>query len=181
MATAPEATPGTRGYEQVYAKQHHMFAKVRPTHDHPLREDQEDCPICLEPITNLQETLTHDTCKHSWHDQCLNRWFREGKPHCPLDREILRYYPAISYSTFVSHVCFEDIGRELNPDDEWVQWAARTIAAYRLELSELRKDVAEDLGQQPNDTAVETVIVAELRKAVTTDSTKSHMKKLPNT
>ncbi|KAK5081112.1 hypothetical protein LTR70_009364 [Exophiala xenobiotica] len=167
MATTPEATPGTREYEELYAKQHHTFAKVRLTHGHPLREDQEDCSICLEPITNLQETLTHDTCKHSWHDECLNQWFREDKQHCPLDREKLRYHPAISYSVFVSHVCFEYIGRVLNLDDDWVQWAARTIAVYRLELSELRKEVAEDLGQQPNDSAVETVIIAELSQAVT--------------
>lgn len=166
MATTPESTPDTRVYEEMYPEQHHTFAKIRRTRGHPLREDQEDCSICLEPITDVQETLTHDTCKHSWHDECLEQWFKQGQFNCPLDREKLRCRPHMSYDMFVTHVCFDYIAQQTRLDAEWVEWAARTIGAYRSEVSELREDVATELGQQPSDAAVETVIVAELRQEI---------------
>ncbi len=54
----------------------------------PLEEDQSSssalCSICLETITESQETIRLP-CTHTFHDECVTRWLRQHST-CPVCR-----------------------------------------------------------------------------------------------
>ena len=43
----------------------------------------EECPICLNDITDDTKKITQ--CKHTFHDECLTRWLHDNNS-CPLCR-----------------------------------------------------------------------------------------------
>lgn len=49
-----------------------------------------DCPICLEPQNNLNESVMF-VCKHFYHKKCIVRWIRTGNNKvCPVCKETLK-------------------------------------------------------------------------------------------
>lgn len=44
---------------------------------------QEECSICLSPLEGEISTIS---CKHSFHTECLNSWFKRSEKTCPLCR-----------------------------------------------------------------------------------------------
>lgn len=54
---------------------------------HPLRPEQEECSICYDILADTENTLTHNTCSHSFHRSCLKLWIARlhpRLPRCPL-------------------------------------------------------------------------------------------------
>lgn len=51
-----------------------------------LKEEGEECSICLEKLNNNHISLP---CKHHFHEKCIMRWF-DSKHECPLCREKYR-------------------------------------------------------------------------------------------
>ena len=41
------------------------------------------CMICLEPITT-EPQYSLPECKHTFHQNCIMHWFRQGNSKCPL-------------------------------------------------------------------------------------------------
>lgn len=57
------------------------------TKGHPLREEDADCVICYESLLAIRHTVTHDSCFHSFHRTCVEKWIRRMEPNhptCPL-------------------------------------------------------------------------------------------------
>jgi hypothetical protein len=49
-----------------------------------------DCPICLEPQNNLDESVMF-ICRHFYHKKCIVRWIRTGNNTvCPVCKENLK-------------------------------------------------------------------------------------------
>ena len=50
-----------------------------------VKEQVEECPICLEAIGvgEFQKTLE---CKHCFHKKCIDRWFKKDNDCCPMCR-----------------------------------------------------------------------------------------------
>jgi hypothetical protein len=45
------------------------------------------CPICLEQIKT--ENTYKTQCNHSFHNECINHWFRNNKNTCPMCRKVI--------------------------------------------------------------------------------------------
>lgn len=46
----------------------------------------DECPICFEDLTNNQDKKQCRKCKQSFHQDCLQSWFKTGHLSCPLCR-----------------------------------------------------------------------------------------------
>lgn len=55
-------------------------------HDHAQANEDTDCSICLESLTNQNQPLHHMTiCQHTFHANCIKPWIKSKKT-CPLCR-----------------------------------------------------------------------------------------------
>ena len=56
-------------------------------HGDPFKVEKDDCVICLETMERYDICITLITCKHTFHRDCLKRWFSTGtKKLCPICR-----------------------------------------------------------------------------------------------
>jgi hypothetical protein len=54
----------------------------------------EKCIICLEQLENVQNPAYElPECKHKFHQGCINQWFRQGSPKCPLCNDTGTTFP----------------------------------------------------------------------------------------
>lgn len=67
-------------------KAHTLPASIRHTKG-PTNPDDDECPICHEPITDNAPTLTHDSCQRCFDTECLQAWVNpQPSPTCPICR-----------------------------------------------------------------------------------------------
>lgn len=59
------------------------------------------CSICFDSITTSPKELP---CKHEFHPQCIEQWFRRGKNTCPLCRAAVPQLPSIAGRRRTPHV-----------------------------------------------------------------------------
>jgi|TARA_B100000795_G_scaffold245967_1_gene211401 hypothetical protein len=63
----------------------------------------EKCIICLEQLENVQNPAYElPQCKHKFHQGCINQWFRQGSPKCPLCNDTGTIVPETTHRTFVT-------------------------------------------------------------------------------
>ncbi len=70
-------------------------------------DTEEECAICFEELTNVQDDIYILDCEHRFHSKCLNSWYnRPGCnfkcPSCNVQREIVD----IKYS--IKELCDEE-------------------------------------------------------------------------
>lgn len=54
---------------------------------HANRKESSECPICYEEYEVKDRKVYCDTCGHSFHDGCINKWIkRSSSSSCPLCR-----------------------------------------------------------------------------------------------
>ncbi|QPC60743.1 hypothetical protein HYE67_002974 [Fusarium culmorum] len=64
-----------------------QYSELRPSLQSHALETLELCAICLEVFQN-SETVRRLTCKHLYHQQCIDRWFQGRHLTCPLCKSI---------------------------------------------------------------------------------------------
>ncbi|KAK5938006.1 hypothetical protein PMZ80_009595 [Knufia obscura] len=81
-------------HKSTKGRPHPHFIDLLITHGVPLRTDKEDqeCPICKVEIEPTDESLTHTSCKVSYHRECLEHWLKDNST-CPFDRQIFTTNP----------------------------------------------------------------------------------------
>ena len=68
------------------SKPHKLPASIRHTKG-PTNPDDDECPICHEPITDDAPTLMHDSCQRCFDKDCLQEWVNsQTSPTCPICR-----------------------------------------------------------------------------------------------
>lgn len=60
----------------------------------------EQCPICLEDISDNSYTLE---CNHKYHTECIVKWFRNNNNTCPLCKDV-QDYSNLSYWTKIQTI-----------------------------------------------------------------------------
>ena len=60
----------------------------------------EQCPICLEDISDNSYTLE---CNHKYHTECIVKWFRNNNNTCPLCKDV-QDYSNFSYWTKIQTI-----------------------------------------------------------------------------
>jgi len=56
----------------------------------PEKEPIDDCPICTEPMDNINDLVTTKPCKHTFHQDCLRGWCQsQTNTKCPLCRTLI--------------------------------------------------------------------------------------------
>lgn len=80
---------GSMSIERINANSLSAVPKVVPEDifesEYQLVQSDE-CPICFEDLINDQDKKQCKKCKHSFHDFCLQAWFKTGHLSCPLCR-----------------------------------------------------------------------------------------------
>lgn len=61
----------------------------------PLRPTKIRCLHCWADIASDDGTLTHESCRYSWHKNCLKEWMKASRRNrkpvvCPFDRQAYR-------------------------------------------------------------------------------------------
>ncbi|KAK5951120.1 hypothetical protein OHC33_007873 [Knufia fluminis] len=81
-------------HRSAKGRPHPHFTDLLITHGVPLRTDKEDqeCPICKVEIESTDESLTHTSCKVSYHRECLEHWLKDNST-CPFNRQIFTTNP----------------------------------------------------------------------------------------
>ncbi|WOG93699.1 hypothetical protein DCAR_0312985 [Daucus carota subsp. sativus] len=51
-----------------------------------VNDESEECSVCLSTFENGQVIRKVKQCNHSFHKHCLDTWFRQDRPSCPLCR-----------------------------------------------------------------------------------------------
>lgn len=54
-------------------------------------EDEDLCAVCQEEYTEATQPVTL-SCKHNFHEKCINQWFKTGNDTCPYCRETVAEY-----------------------------------------------------------------------------------------
>ena len=68
-----------------------LFKKLKAYFSHKsiYKEQELECPICLESLKHTKQKDIHiTTCKHVFHRKCINEWTCK-RPYCPLCRNKL--------------------------------------------------------------------------------------------
>jgi len=53
----------------------------------PEKESVDDCPICTEPMDNINDIVNTKPCNHTFHQDCLRSWcLSQTNTKCPLCR-----------------------------------------------------------------------------------------------
>ena len=56
----------------------------------PEKESVDDCPICTEPMDNVNDLVTTKPCNHTFHQDCLRSWCQsQTNTKCPLCRTLI--------------------------------------------------------------------------------------------
>jgi hypothetical protein len=48
--------------------------------------EYEDCPICYDSLKTSAKNLVTTSCRHSYHNECLQKWLL-SKRNCPVCRQ----------------------------------------------------------------------------------------------
>jgi len=54
-----------------------------PLFNESHQNSDDNCSICLQKLNTTPNTCL-SPCKHSFHTECIIKWFRAGSPRCPL-------------------------------------------------------------------------------------------------
>lgn len=54
-----------------------------PLFNESHQKHDDNCSICLQKL-NMSPHTCLSPCKHSFHTECIIKWFRAGSPRCPL-------------------------------------------------------------------------------------------------
>ncbi|CAI0458783.1 unnamed protein product [Linum tenue] len=83
-------------------------AAAAPRYHGAADEDVEECAVCLSGIEEGDE-VPELTCRHAFHQVCLERWSEFRRPTCPLCRRSLTAgAPEVLVFDFARLVCSDD-------------------------------------------------------------------------
>ena len=116
--------------------------------------NEDVCPICLENL-NTKETYKL-SCKHTFHTDCIMKWFRSSSGNCPccLDNPTSgkKIYQPIFYGywniNFIESRCnVIKKYNQKNPGNIQMDKKFEKLKKYNKEISDLRKEKKEFLNK----------------------------------
>ena len=70
------------------------------------------CLICLDDY-QPEENIRVMSCRHAFHQTCVDEWLQTGRNNCPACRTTVRPRKYLFYNAYLAHDCFlSHLGRD---------------------------------------------------------------------
>ena len=104
----------------------------------------EECSICLESMENNKYTLE---CNHTFHTNCILKWFRNGNSICPLCKQTkihqdinFTYYQKLSTIKEIKKWCKKNSSPQLKKYISKINKITENEKQYEIDFKNFKKE-----------------------------------------